>query len=493
MAGKERNELRLWFDHGLGDCVHFAHVLQLYQRRGYETQVHYEENKKLIWRAAQAQWIPLEGARYVEFGYPSQFGSLSESELLANKIAHNLDLSPLLRVAPKEALWRELAEVRLSVRGLVPEASRTAARRFVAGLPRPIVLLHTHGTNFATQKNIPAPTCISLYERLIASGAGLVLLDWDDRVPRYAHAACRHLYRDWGHAELEDLAALYEEADLLIGVDSGPYHFAALTDIPAIGIWRHHHPNHCSLPRPRTVNLVSGEFHKHWHANRHAWNLIEYPGEEPTAEFIARIAQCALAGPSLFRRDQSGRELQLEVLMSSSADRTLSWRRAFSELTRCAAEPTIVETGCIRSVEDWSAGYSTYLFALYLAGEGAGILHSVDNSQTHLDLARAVTEGVTDRVAFHCSDSIAWLGRFSAPIDLLYLDSLDVEEPGHPEHALAELEAAKPSLHAQSLVLVDDTGWDGGWTGKGKLVVPRLVEQGWKVLAATRQVLLARR
>ena len=39
--------MQIWFDHGLGDCVHFAHLLQLYRHRGCDIRVHFEENKKV--------------------------------------------------------------------------------------------------------------------------------------------------------------------------------------------------------------------------------------------------------------------------------------------------------------------------------------------------------------------------------------------------------------------------------------------------------------
>jgi hypothetical protein len=42
------------------------------------------------------------------------------------------------------------------------------------------------------------------------------------------------------------------------------------------------------------------------------------------------------------------------------------------------------------------------------------------------------------------------------------------------------VQAALPKLHAQSLVVFDDTPWQGGaWIGKGALAVPRLLAQGW--------------
>lgn len=89
--------------------------------------------------------------------------------------------------------------------------------------------------------------------------------------------------------------------------------------------------------------------------------------------------------------------------------------------------------------------------------------------------------------------SSTFLNDFPEPIDVLYLDSLDTNEPGHAEHALREVQAAYRHLHAQSLVLFDDTPFGGNaFTGKGAVAVPWLLEQGWRLLYAGYQVLLCR-
>ena len=153
--------------------------------------------------------------------------------------------------------------------------------------------------------------------------------------------------------------------------------------------------------------------------------------------------------------------------------------------------PTIVETGCVRSAEDWpGAGNSTYLFGAFIDGLG-GKLISVDNDPHHLAFARSYCEPWP--VTFVECDSIAWLCRNDEVIDVLYLDSLDIEDACHGEHALAEIQAAGATLSEESLVVFDDTWWAGDWLGKGTLAVPYLLERGWKVLSAGYQVVLSRK
>jgi hypothetical protein len=102
---------------------------------------------------------------------------------------------------------------------------------------------------------------------------------------------------------------------------------------------------------------------------------------------------------------------------------------------------------------------------------------------------------------------------FSGRIDLLYLDSFDfpfaelLEHAGRDElaqldddavaerfpdlilppqrHCLAELEAARPYLGEQSIVLIDDNDFPGG--GKARLARRRLYEWGWTCLLDLQQ------
>jgi hypothetical protein len=87
---------------------------------------------------------------------------------------------------------------------------------------------------------------------------------------------------------------------------------------------------------------------------------------------------------------------------------------------------------------------------------------------------------------------VQWLKNYSGHIDVLYLDSMDIGIDGYEDHALAEAQAAQSKLHPRSLILLDDTVWDDGWAGKGAKVVPWLTAQGWHILLAGYQVLLAR-
>jgi hypothetical protein len=165
---------------------------------------------------------------------------------------------------------------------------------------------------------------------------------------------------------------------------------------------------------------------------------------------------------------------------------------------RTDANRTIVETGCVRERNDYSAGYSTVVFAELVERYG-GRVFTVDVSERNMELCRRITKRYARHITYDVSDSIAYLQawrtrRDGLPIDLLYLDSWDYpvaaddeSRSASQEHCLGELDAALPSLHARSLVLIDDGDLPGG--GKPLLAKRRLADLGWSPLIDAYQTL----
>ena len=189
--------------------------------------------------------------------------------------------------------------------------------------------------------------------------------------------------------------------------------------------------------------------------------------------------------------------LRCEALESRSSsavqyDRDVTVSRALERLA-VRPQPLVVETGCVRSPEDWGAGYFGYVVGAWLCKRRGGHLISIDNNLEHLATARHLLQHFAGFVELVHEDSAAWLRRNGRPVDLLYLDSLDTDDPRHAEHCLDEAVAAAPALKAGSLLLIDDTPWDsGGWTGKGRRAVPWLLEHGWRIVEGGYQTLLER-
>ena len=153
---------------------------------------------------------------------------------------------PLPDIGDPQKFWGELRAVDMLTLhdDQTTEAWRSVSE-FVAKLPRPITLIHSIGNTNQDSKSLDAETISELYKLMLDQSEGsLILLDWDDRVPRLANYRVRHLADDWKLLSASELVALIAQSDLLIGVDSGLLHAARLMNTPAIGYFpsAYHYP-----------------------------------------------------------------------------------------------------------------------------------------------------------------------------------------------------------------------------------------------------------
>jgi hypothetical protein len=292
-------ELKFKFDrHGLGDVCHMAHAVQLYKRRGYEVTVQAEENKLFLWKVAGVNIVQGGDLPDHSYHYPSGFDDLSLPDHATNKVAFGLrhDVLPKLEELglTQEQAWDELCSIRLSAHDFISAAAHAEAERFLEGLPRPIICLHSRGTNWHERKSLPTEVAFDLILKLLdQTGGSVVVLDFDRRAPMVGDARCKGIKPAWGHINIEKLCALYEHCDLMIGVDSGPLHVASLTNIKTLGVFRSLHPPRVCLPNSSAVYLVNSKSHAHW-VTRPGWSFAEYTGEEPTADDIVHVALARL-------------------------------------------------------------------------------------------------------------------------------------------------------------------------------------------------------
>jgi hypothetical protein len=245
------------FDHGLGDNAYFAHLLQLYRRRGIDVEVLCTPDKRILYQAAGVRTEDSGSAVVHPWQHSSQFpveghGRFGEG----SKMGHNISQPPLPDIGDRSLLWQEYCDCRIDIEPHLPDEAKETARRWLARLPRPVVLLHSKGNTAQEQKSLPDPMVAQFYRAYLdACDGSLILLDWDNRVPRLASYRVRHL-DELGPCPTEVLMALLTQADLLVGVDSGPLHVARFTHIPTIGVWMPgHNPWTFTLPRREQVNL----------------------------------------------------------------------------------------------------------------------------------------------------------------------------------------------------------------------------------------------
>jgi len=154
----------------------------------------------------------------------------------------------------------------------------------------------------------------------------------------------------------------------------------------------------------------------------------------------------------------------------------------------------IVETGTQRLKDD-PGGCSTTLFGAFCQHYGKRLI-TVDNNPHHIEISKECTKDFKNHITYVLMDSVEFLSRFTEPIDLLYLDSLDCPLPPADateaqKHNLRELKAAYKNLHKGSIVLIDDNDFANG--GKSRLSKRFLLKTGeWICLLDHGQTLWVR-
>jgi Methyltransferase domain/Glycosyltransferase family 9 (heptosyltransferase) len=502
--------IRVRFEHGLGDCVYFAHQLPLYLRRGFGIVVSCSPDKEILFRAAG---VPVAAA--AESGvYVPWFEGEAPTEYLRfdnywkwSKLARNLSLEPMPDIGHPAALWDEYCAVALDAQPFISDEARTSIDRYASGLPPPLVLLHAQGETDPDRKNIPLPLLRRIcHELLSASEATILLLDWNSKTPPLPHWRVRHVQHDFGLLDTGRLLSLLNRADLIVGVDSGPLHAARFTRTPSIGIWmRSGSPATWSLPRELQVNIVVGRESRRW--TRHArlpFNILECEEPDLLPALLGRAVTRMLAGSRYLSTSHLGRDVLLQQFVrdwQGAPDNAFGGfndrDRGFDQLLRTAGRrftrPLIVETGCIRSEEDFrGAGFSTLILGIFAVSRG-GELISIDHEPAHCDFARRTVASLGEGVEVIEGDSVEWLAGNRRAIDVLYLDSRDSDQAGCAEQGLCEVQAAEDGLHHASIVVFDDTCYaNGGFIGLGALGVPWLLERGWRILHSGHQTILSR-
>ena len=168
--------------------------------------------------------------------------------------------------------------------------------------------------------------------------------------------------------------------------------------------------------------------------------------------------------------------------------------KLFKRFTR---QKLVLEIGSVRhtmqhAIEEFNPaccndGHSTYFWSHYTDAD----IHTVD-------IAPHCKHGIIDvdqrltKVTAHIQDAIEFAKTFNKQIDLLFLDAWDVV-PGDPyaEKHLEIYKILKDNLADDCLILIDDTDIGGG--GKGRLVMPELIKDGFDCLFNKRQALFIRR
>jgi len=504
-----QNPIDVSFPHGLGDCVYFAHQIPLYTSRGHRFRVQCAPDKAFLFRACEGiEVIPKKvgfPAHSWQHG-PSLKSVCSSNFFYANKAACNISRNPMPNIGLIDrSLWDEFCSIEIKLRQFASAEDKALISRMIEPLPRPIILLHTKGNTSSEAKDIDDDTTVKLYLELLDRTDGtLILLDWDQRVPKLRHGRVRHMLDDLGRLTVPQLVGLIDESDLVIGIDSGSGHVSRFTDTPTLIVWFEHHPGAFSLPRGNHAHLVpKARFHQENVMLRTQYNIIECEGSRVGVKDIAKVAIQMLTGPRYFDRAKLGSDVLLRQFIESwtnggfsgnqrsFVDRHKSFSLLTDYLISLKRPFRMLETGTIRAKEDWrGAGYSTYLFS-YLARELGGHLTSVDIEPAHCAFANVELDEFKDSLTITNENSINFIRNAVPGIDLLYLDSMDCYVEGHERHGLAEAMAGHDKVNPGGLIAFDDTVYgEGRFHGKGALGVPWLLERGFSIEFSGHQIIL---
>lgn len=493
------------FFHGLGDCVYFAHSLPLYTKRGHKLIVRCRPDKQILYKPTGLEIVTTSqnDVQHHPWKHPTRTDQLHPWS--NNKAAMNLSRKPMPDIGNPDELWDEYRSIQLDIEPFLSDKSRAEVSQLISGLPRPLILLHTMGNSLPKRKNLSPEITVEFYQQLLNRTSGtIILLDWANRVPRIKNQRIRHLTDDLRRLNTEELLTLLTMSDLLIGIDSGPLHLTRYTNTPAIGIWTHHYPSHFTLPRERTLHTVIRALagrNKTRHL-RIPFNIVEQTsGSEYAPGILADLSVRMLEKPrylpgSLIAADVLLQKLveEFDQAVSGNYENHQSFDLLLREIAKRFEHPVIVETGVNNPKEDWEGpALSTYLFGAFCSKYG-GRVESVTRSEWNCKSAKSWKRLLKDSVSVHHGHSCLFLNSLqNESVDVLYQGRLDSESLSSAQDYMEELESAYPKLHNRSLIAYADTHWQNDRShGRGKLVIPWLLERGWQVLHAGRLIILCR-
>ncbi len=116
------------------------------------------------------------------------------------------------------------------------------------------VVLHYMGTSHRAMKELEHWEALAVIEQIKKMGCVPVVLDFENRCPLVTAGLAQSPLQDMMDPRV--VAALIDQSQLFIGIDSGPSKIASATDTPALVCWRGHSPATYHDPAPNTLHLV---------------------------------------------------------------------------------------------------------------------------------------------------------------------------------------------------------------------------------------------
>ena len=149
---------------------------------------------------------------------------------------------------------------------------------------------------------------------------------------------------------------------------------------------------------------------------------------------------------------------------------------------------------------DWGAGNFTLVAATCLAHLSPTI-HTVDIKEQAIQICKTVTKPFAHLIQYHLLNAESFLKTYSGPkIDLLYMDAGELDDKSaQMTKDQARIALERDLLSEQAQIVIDDVNTPDHdpteiWheRGKGRLVIPYLEQNGFKVVEEEFQVIMRR-
>jgi SAM-dependent methyltransferase len=262
------------FRHGCGDCIQFTSVLRhLAEQYGWvQDVVCAGKGKHSAFKGLARNVYPDSEPDHK--GYSKVFDHAWDEcwecwpDSPATKTA--LCLRRLFKLQPRWDLLNYTIQV--------SDETRDRARKYLTTVPtvKGYVFLHYEGNTSAGSKNLDHRTVRHVCDYLTESGYTPVILDWDRRSPLpdgktvFCPDVDNPVWQGYGTGDAETIAALLDQADLFVGIDSGPQKVAFAVNVPTIAVWTKHHPLHYADRTDNAVHLVPAGHESMIRGNREA-------------------------------------------------------------------------------------------------------------------------------------------------------------------------------------------------------------------------------
>lgn len=244
MIRPSTKSLLIRFPHGLGDCVQLLHVLDQLREAWPDLAIDVQVRPG-------CEGLFAGHCRSVfRLDDPAPIGACDHVVRL-----HWPEAGRCYEGLPGTKATRTLIEVF----GVMPRVVRPTLELEAWPMPMPRgrrVVLHYQGHSSKDRKDLPEDVVRRLVEFLLDNGVRVDVLDWDRTSTLPDGAMCRRadLPKDGAMT-----ASLIDQADLFIGIDSGPAKLAQLTATRSLVVWTGMHPYHFAEPVGEVTHLVPAD------------------------------------------------------------------------------------------------------------------------------------------------------------------------------------------------------------------------------------------